>query len=550
MRRGSATDDDRPRGQAEHPRRRGVTDRLLTGVFGDGFGLKTEDDEYTLRFHVLDQTDLKIFSPNNQVPASSGIYIPRVRIYMEGQLTRLFQYEVSIQRSVEGVWDLLDGNVDVNIDPRFKVRFGRMLVPYSYDWYDHLEQYFITPERSLFPLNFGLSRSAGLLAHGRLFQDRLQYAVGGFDGHLVGVADNNATRDAVSYLNFKPFANSERFPMLRNLNLGVSGYLGQQVRPQHPLPLRTSLQSSENDEAAQQATSVFLVYNEDAYLLGGHNALAAHIAWYVGGLSFEAEWQGGRDHYAKAGPFHPVSVPVNGSHISASYFVTGERVVDRSRVDPLRPFDPIHNAWGPGAFEPFARYSNLTLGDTVFKAGLADANIWTRSIGMTDIGLNWYLTSYIKIYFDWQHSMYGTPVHAEQGSPKQRQRSLLDSRPALLLTPPTSKSINRHGFAIMTVCDSIERPLRPCKGFLMTLDEAGSREPRDRGRPPRGRRPGGLDARAGGRLRRADDRPRLRRRAGSVGRADGRRRDSIAPTRWSRNSTRCDRREPHSEPPG
>ncbi|APW59360.1 OprO/OprP family phosphate-selective porin [Paludisphaera borealis] len=407
---GRQPDDDRPRGLAEHARGGAFADRLLIGAFGEGFGLKTEDDEYQLRFRVLDQTDFKVFSPGNQIPASSGIYIPRVRIYFEGQLTRLFQYEVSIQRSVEGVWDLLDGNVDVNIDPRFKVKFGRTLVPYSYDWYDHLEQYFITPERSLFPLNFGLSRSAGLMAHGRLFEDRLQYAVGGFDGHLVGVADNNSTRDAVSYLNAKPFAQSERWPWLKNLNMGVSGYLGQQVRPQKPLPMRTSLQSSENDEAAQQATSLFLAFNEDVYLLGGHSALAAHVAWYVGGLSFEAEWQGGRDHYARAGSFQPVSVPVSGNHITASYFVTGEKVTDRSRVDPLRPFDPLRNGWGPGAFEPFARYSELRLGETVFKAGLADPNVWTNSIGMTDIGLNWYPTSFIKIYFDWQHAMYGTPV--------------------------------------------------------------------------------------------------------------------------------------------
>ncbi|MDR3618847.1 MAG: porin [Paludisphaera borealis] len=407
---GRQPDDDRPRGLAEHARGGAFADRLLIGAFGEGFGLKTEDDEYQLRFRVLDQTDFKVFSPGNQIPASSGIYIPRVRVYFEGQLTRLFQYEVSIQRSVEGVWDLLDGNVDVNIDPRFKVKFGRTLVPYSYDWYDHLEQYFITPERSLFPLNFGLSRSAGLMAHGRLFEDRVQYAVGGFDGHLVGVADNNSTRDAVSYLNARPFAQSERWPWLRNLNLGVSGYLGQQVRPQKPLPMRTSLQSSENDEAAQQATSLFLAFNEDVYLLGGHSALAAHVAWYVGGLSFEAEWQGGRDHYARAGSFQPVSVPVSGNHITASYFVTGEKVTDRSRVDPLRPFDPLRNGWGPGAFEPFARYSGLRLGETVFKSGLSDPNVWTNSIGMTDIGLNWYPTSFIKIYFDWQHAMYGSPV--------------------------------------------------------------------------------------------------------------------------------------------
>ena len=134
----------------------------MRATLGEGFTFKSWDDEYQLRLRILDQTDFKDFSPSDQVPAQSGLYIPRVRVYFEGQLTSLFQYEVSIQRSVEGVWDLLDGNVNIDPDPRFQVRFGRMLVPYSYDWYDHLEQYFITPERSLFPLNFGMSRSAGL----------------------------------------------------------------------------------------------------------------------------------------------------------------------------------------------------------------------------------------------------------------------------------------------------------------------------------------------------------------------------------------------------
>ncbi|WP_337177037.1 porin [Paludisphaera sp.] len=387
------------------------------GFFGDeGFGLSTWDDEYQLRFRILDQTDFKVFSPGDQRPASSGLYIPRVRVYFEGRLTRLFDYEVSIQRSVEGVWDLLDGNVDINIDPRFRLRFGRMLVPYSYDWYDHLEQYFITPERSLFPLNFGLSRSAGLLAHGRLFDERLQYAVGGYGGHLAGLADENTTRDAVAYVNFKPFLQTERFPLLRDLNLGVSGYLGAQAIPQHPLPLRTSLQSSENDEAARRATSIFLEFNEDAYLSGPHEAGAAHLAWYVGGMSFEAEWQTSRDRYTRAGiPFRLFSIPVTGSHFTLAYFITGERVRDRSRVDPLRPFDPTRNSWGPGAVELFARFSDLQLGEEVFRAGLADRERWTRGMGMTDVGLNWYLTSYLKIYLDWQRSYYDTPVELDPG---------------------------------------------------------------------------------------------------------------------------------------
>lgn len=392
--------------------REGWNDQAIRGVFGEeGFGLKTWDDEYQLRFRLLDQTDFKVFSPGDQRPASSGLYIPRVRVYFEGNLTRLFDYEVSIQRSVEGVWDLLDGNVDVNFSPRFRLKFGRTLVPYSYDWYDHLEQYFITPERSLFPLNFGLSRSAGLMAHGVLMDGRLQYALGGFDGHLSGVADENTTRDVVSYLNFKPFLNDDRFPLLRDLNLGVSGYLGQQAVPQHPLPLRTSLQSSENDEAARRSTSIFLDFEEDAFLSGPHEAGAAHLAWYAGGMSFEAEWQTSRDRYTRSGiPFRLFSIPVTGSHFTLAYFLTGEKVRDRSRVDPLRPFDPTRNSWGPGAVELFARYSDLQLSDEIFRAGLADPERWTRGMNMTDIGLNWYLTSYLKIYLDWQRSYYDTPV--------------------------------------------------------------------------------------------------------------------------------------------
>ncbi len=382
----------------------------LRAAFGDGFTFTSPDDEYQLRVRVLDQTDFKDFIPNNQVPATSGLYIPRARVYFEGQLTKLFEYQVSIQRSVDGVWDLLDGNVNVLADPRFQVRFGRMLVPYSYDWYDHLEQFFITPERALFPLNFGLSRSAGLEVHGKLFDERLEYAVGGYDGHLIGPADNNSTIDAVGYVNFQPFVQSEQFPLLRNFNVGVSGFLGEQISPQAPLPLRTSLQSSENDAAAQQATSIFLQYNSDVYTVGGRSATALHMAWYVGGLSFEAEWQGGRDHYERAGQAFQVSVPVSGNHFTASYFITGETITGRGMVSPLRPFDPGRNEWGPGAIELFARYSGLSLGQTVFTAGLANPQDWTRNLGMTDIGFNWYLTRYLKIYVDWQHSMYGSPV--------------------------------------------------------------------------------------------------------------------------------------------
>ncbi len=394
----------------------------LVGFFDDGFLFQTPDEELQLRLHILDQTDFKAFVPGDQSPARSGLYIPRVRFYFEGQLTRQYEYEVSLQRSVEGVWDLLDGNLNIRPDERFQIRFGRGLVPYSYAWYDHLEQYFIVPERGLYPLNFGLSRSAGLTVHGRVLEERLQYALGGFDGRLTGVADNNNTRDAVGYLNYKPFLQTEQYPALRHLNIGASGYIGQQVRPGELLPLRTSLQSSENDEAAQSASSIFLEYNEGTYALGDRKGAAVHLAWYYRQLSLEAEWQLARSDFAFArrdeNLFRTGSVPIGGYHVSLGYFITGEEVTGRTTVVPLRPFQLLSGPFAPGAIELYGRYSYLRLGQQVFSEGLANPDEWTNDAHMVDIGYNWYLNRFVKFYVEWQHAMFGSPVLINPGTDK------------------------------------------------------------------------------------------------------------------------------------
>ena len=101
---------------------------------------------------------------------------------------------------------------------------------------------------------------------------------------------------------------------------------------------------------------------------------------------------------------------MQGFHTAVAYFLTGEEVDRRTTVVPLRPFRPFRGAWGPGAIEPFARYSQLNLGDAVFAEGLADGRLWTRDVGMVDLGVNWYPDRWVKFYLTWQHAMFGSPV--------------------------------------------------------------------------------------------------------------------------------------------
>jgi phosphate-selective porin OprO/OprP len=109
-----------------------VPELPLKARLGDGFQLASDDSEFELRLHVLDQTDYKFFSPNDMTFGKSGAYVPRVRVYFEGRLTRYWDYEVSLQRSLDGIWDLLDGTINLHLFDAFQIKFGRCLVPYSY----------------------------------------------------------------------------------------------------------------------------------------------------------------------------------------------------------------------------------------------------------------------------------------------------------------------------------------------------------------------------------------------------------------------------------
>jgi phosphate-selective porin OprO/OprP len=381
----------------------------LKATFREGFGLESENRQFQLRIRVLNQVDGKLFAPTDQEPARSGLYIPRFRIYFEGQLTDLFEYELSLQRSVEGAFDVLDANINFVASEALQVRVGRALVPYSYSWYDHLEQFYITPERGLFPINFGLARQAGVFVHGKVWEERLQYAGGFTFGQLAGLADTNTTRDGMGYLNLKPFLHSSKFPALRFLNLGGSLSIGRQAYAAAPLPLRTSLQTSENDEAAQAASSIFLEYNDGVVAKGERLQGSLHLALYSGPFSIETEWFAARFGTARSEADQAVGIPVFGYDLTLAGFLTGERVEDRSAVVPLRPVTPRSGS-GFGALEVFGRYSKLKLGQQIFSAGLANAADWANSAGITDIGCNWYLNRFVRLTFDWQHAMYATPV--------------------------------------------------------------------------------------------------------------------------------------------
>ena len=194
---------------------------------------------------------------------------------------------------------------------------------------------------------------------------------------------------------------------------------GIQDNPANPAVLRSNVNASANEVGTGSGADIvgipFLAFNKDVVERGRRELWELHLAYFYKGLSVIGAWDAGVDSYAKRTGGPQVPLAVNGWNVTLAYLLTGETLSERTVIDPIHRFDLRKGKFGLGAFEPFARYSTLGVGNEVFTQGLADPNLWTNRIQMTDVGVNWYLNHSTKIYFDWQHSMYAQPVFYRTG---------------------------------------------------------------------------------------------------------------------------------------
>lgn len=388
----------------------------LVASFGPGFQLLTPDEEFLLQVELESQIETRVWNPSGRLSANSGIYLPRQRIFFRGRITKPVEYEFSVNRGVNNI-NLLNAYINLHFDDRFELRFGRFFTPLAYEQYAISNYWLPTPERSIFTTNLNLNRQVGLMGWGYLFDKRLDYAVGVFNGSRNSFENVDTHVDGVAYLNARPFQESRRLEFARFLNLGGSVAFGRQEQPPVPASFRIG-GGSPDANIPGIATVPFLILNRDVVERGDRVIGSVHAAYFYKGLSLIGEWQYGQGAYSRPGLRTPRNVPYSGFYAAGGYFLTGETAERRTRIRPLRPFVPLSSGEprGPGAWEAVARVSRLGLGEEVFDAGLADRSLWSDSALVTEVGLNWYWNDYVKVYTFWLHGAFGDPVQYARGS--------------------------------------------------------------------------------------------------------------------------------------
>ena len=276
----------------------------------------------------------------------------------------------------------------------------------------------------MFYNNFGPGRDTGAMAWGTLFDTRIGYAVGIFNGFRNGVIDTNDFKDVDATLNFRPFVLWDD-SWLQHLNVGGSvsaGIADNALTATTGQVLRTSANFSGGTQS--DLGPEFFVFNNNVREFGFRAFWDLHVAYYYRHLSLIAEWQSGFENYGTAvgkavasstsqvhtTPTSLVHVPIQSYYVMAGYFVTGETASSRGVLKPIRDFDLRKGKFGLGALELYARFNPLNMGNQVFTGGLADPNLWTNNLYTIDLGVNWYWTQYIKVTLGWQHAEFGSPV--------------------------------------------------------------------------------------------------------------------------------------------
>lgn len=361
----------------------------------EGFGLRSADGAFTLRFRGGVQYDGRFFAEDTADAAINTFAMRRVRADLLGTLYNIYDFRFYADFANSQV-ELLDAYVDARFTPAVRVRAGKFKVPMGLE---RLQTPWVVlfPERGL-PTSLVPNRDVGVQLHGTLGGSLVEYAVGVFNGSTDGGnqdTDAADSKDVVGRVFVQPF--SRTTGPFRGLGLGVAASTGSQ----------------EGTNAAPQLASfrtpgreIFFRYRADGTAPnttladGARTRLAPQGYWYAGPVGILGEYTVSRQRVRRAED--AVRLENRAWMVEAAFALTGEAESFRG-ITPARPADPARGEWG--AVELVARAHSLAVDEDAFPL-YADPARSMRSATAYGAGVNWYLNRALRVLLAWERTTF------------------------------------------------------------------------------------------------------------------------------------------------
>lgn len=344
----------------------------------DGFRLVSGSDAFELRLRGDLYTDARVFPGTDAGPGSERIYLRRVRPRLQGRVYDRFAFSIRPDFGIGGP-EIDDAFVEARFAPSLRVRMGRFKVPVGLEALSSTTG-LMHVERG-FPTGLVPGRDVGIMLTGAIAQERVQYAMGLFNG-VPGASESGAevdnTREGAARVFVEPFL--ENGGLLEGLGFGIGGTAGP-VTGTSATPALTTLQTT--------GRQPFFQYRSGARADGGRWRVAPQARLYTGPLELLGEYtvtsEAVRIGAGEARLRH------RAWQASASVVLTGEDAREGSVV----PRDPFAAESGRGAVELGARVQGAVLDDDAFPGFVAPASA-ASSATAWGLTVSWYPNAMVR----------------------------------------------------------------------------------------------------------------------------------------------------------
>ena len=329
----------------------------------------------------------------------SAFLVRRVRPELKGTLPGTVNYK--LQGDFSGsTAKLIEGWMETPLVGSARFRAGQYKEPFSVEemtssaWIDFVE-------RSMIVSAFAPQEDIGAGLGGSLWEKRIRYDAGVFNGRGKNVDENNNDKDVAGRIAVSPWI-SEKGSLLQGLTVGVNATAGEQDEDMSDTSYRSA------------GRTKFYSYTKGVATDGERTRFGTDVTWIKGPGSIKAEWITIDQDDLSLGSTN-ANVSFDGWYIAGTWLLTGETMVAGKAIEPAK--GPV-----PGAVEATARYESFEGGEDALDVGLATGS---SKADAATVGLTWYPSRNIRVM--------GNVIHVEYDDEIKVKDEKIDSEDILLV---------------------------------------------------------------------------------------------------------------------
>jgi phosphate-selective porin OprO/OprP len=379
-------------------------EKKLETIYDDGFYLKGPDDQ--LRIGGWLQFDSRWYL-NDKHPSSDTFLMRRARLDIRGVLENDFAYRLygTLLGQQNGI--LQEGWLEYRKYPGARLRLGQVFEPFSLEAiYSARWTWFM--ERAMIVNAISPQEDIGGMLFGKLWDGRLEYGLGVFNGQGRNAAAVVSDKDFTGRVVLTPWAGEAKGHALRGLSLGGSFGAGNNEKSLSGADFQTQGMTTWYDFGAnvRQDGELTRWGLEAQYLLGPFSAQGEFLS---------ARFADIRNGSATAG------LDVDGYYLNLGWVLTGEDAPGDGTIRPRRDFDPGAGGWG--AWQAAVRYQQMNTDRQLLDLGWAEGSDRAQS---ATLGLNWHPNRHIRVQFNYDHAWFAQEIM--RGGVRLDQEDVLTTR--------------------------------------------------------------------------------------------------------------------------